>query len=128
MRKLLTIVFLLLAATDVFAHQNEVTITTDTLFRTITSNGIPDHKTGAFPNKGNPNTISEQAYNYRVGLNPKYGMAVTPLDHYNFGVALNGVPFDPGTAEWWQHNRASGWNYDALSGKIDLGVDENNAH
>lgn len=52
------------------------------------------------------------------------------------GVALNGVPLDPGTAEFWDpdgrnnrsHDRSSGWNYDALSGKIDLGLDSSNAH
>ena len=46
----------------------------------------------------------------------------------SFGVALNGVPFDPGTAEYWQNDRRSGWRYEALSGKINLGLDQNNAH
>ena len=46
----------------------------------------------------------------------------------SFGVALNGVPFDPGTAEYWENDRSSDWRYDALSGKINLGLDQNNAH
>jgi hypothetical protein len=45
-----------------------------------------------------------------------------------FGVALDGVPFDPGTAEFWRNDRASGWNYDALSGAMDLGMDVHHAH
>ena len=45
-----------------------------------------------------------------------------------FGVALNGVPFDPGAAEYWNRDRNSGWQYEALSGKIDLGLDASNAH
>jgi len=45
-----------------------------------------------------------------------------------FGVAINGVAFDPGAAEWWNNDPASGWQYEALSGKINLGMDQNNAH
>lgn len=45
-----------------------------------------------------------------------------------FGVALNGIPFDPGTGEAWNNDRRSGWNNEALTGKINLGVDMNNAH
>ena len=43
-----------------------------------------------------------------------------------FGVAVNGVPFEAGTAEFWNGDRA--WNYEAKSGKIDLGLDQNDAH
>ncbi|MFX8999754.1 YHYH protein, partial [Acinetobacter baumannii] len=46
------------------------------------------------------------------------------------GVAINGVPFDPGTAELWNNDMR--WHYEALSGLIPtqggLGVDANNAH
>jgi hypothetical protein len=27
----------------------------------------------------------------------------------SFGVALNGVPFDPAMAEYWENYRSSGW-------------------
>jgi hypothetical protein len=43
-------------------------------------------------------------------------------------VAVNGVPFEPGTAEFWNFDRESGWKYEAMSGKIDLGLDDHNAH
>lgn len=114
------------------ALANRVKITERDGVRIIESNGIPDHKTGAFPNRGNPNRISEQRYEYRVTMKPKANDEATPA-RGKFGVGLNGVPFDPGTAEFWtpggRRMHAGGdWNYDALSGKIDLGVDGSNAH
>jgi hypothetical protein len=92
----------------------------------LVSNGIPDHQPGQFPNRGNPNTIGSIQYRFRIPLNPK------PLDEVRdaggalFGVALNGIPFDPGTAELWKGDPA--WRYDAMSGKINLGLDQSNAH
>ena len=116
----------------------EVVIDERKAYRTITSNGIPDHEPGKFPNRGNPNTISEQAYVYRVPIDPQIAQKTTSVYGQPFGVALNGVPFDPGTAEVWTpkgrrtqpgaHNDKDIWSYDALSGKIDLGLDTSNAH
>ncbi len=97
-------------------------------FRYIKSDGLADHATGTFPNRGNPHTISKQDYNFRVTLNPQKADKVTSLGHQNFGVALNGVPFDPLTAEYWNRDRSSGWNIEALSGAMNLGLDESNAH
>lgn len=105
---------------------NHVEITVKGEYRYIASNGIPDHKHGQFPNRGNPNRISEQNYSYRVPLHPKPAEQPINAGGMPFGVALNGVPFDPGTAELW-HNDFN-WRYDALSGKINLGIDESNAH
>ncbi|HBL47568.1 MAG TPA: hypothetical protein DDZ90_29700, partial [Planctomycetaceae bacterium] len=51
-----------------------------------------------------------------------------PCQHSIFGIAVNGVVFDPGTAEFWNRDFRSGWNYEALSGKINLGLDQSNAH
>jgi hypothetical protein len=97
-------------------------------YRYITSNGIPDHATGQFPNRGNPNTISAQDYHFKVPLNPTPGQGQSR--GYDFGVAVNGVPFDPGTAELW--NGDMRWHYEALSGMMvsrgSLGVDANLAH
>ncbi len=110
------------------ALQNEVRITTDENYRYIESNGIPDHRPGQFPNRGNPNRIQSQQHKYRVPLAPQKAKQTTPLQRQPFGVALNGVPFDPGTAEFWRRDPRSGWNYDALSGKINRGLDKSNAH
>ncbi len=115
---------------------HQVTITERDGYRYIRSNGVPDHRPGRFPNRGNANSISAQDYEYRVPLSPQMGEAVIPMRGYLFGVALNGIPFDPGTAEVWTPQgrrmrgqaRDYGWNYDALSGKIDLGIDAHHAH
>jgi hypothetical protein len=103
---------------------NQVEITEKDGYRLIKANGIPDHETGRFPNPGNPNRISAQKYNFRIPLEPKKNERPTfaPL----FGVAINGVPFDPGTAELW--NNDFNWRYEALTGSINLGVDASNAH
>ncbi|MEM7443988.1 MAG: YHYH protein [Pseudomonadota bacterium] len=110
------------------AHESEVTITTDGSYRYIESNGIPDHTTGQFPNRGNPHQISEQHHSYRVTLTPELADEPTAIVPGAFGVALNGIPFDPGTAEYWNNDRNSGWHYDALGGGRNLGLDQANAH
>ncbi len=97
-------------------------------YRYIVSDGLPDHPTGKFPNSGNPHSIEKQSESFRVPLTPVEAARTTPISHNLFGVAINGVPFDPATAEYWNNDRALGWNYDALGGKINLGIDENHAH
>jgi hypothetical protein len=95
-------------------------------FRYMTSNGIPNHVTGQFPNRGNPSRISAQDYKFRMPLEPVVAEKTTLVRHNKFGVGVNGIPFDAATNEFWNNNRA--WNYDALSGKINLGTDSSNAH
>lgn len=96
-------------------------------FRFISSDGIPDHVTRSFPNRNNPNRIAAQSYAFRMALNPKRAESVTLLTpRMAFGVAINGVPFDPFTAEFWNGDR--NWNYEALGGGRDLGLDGSNAH
>ncbi|MGQ0637175.1 MAG: YHYH protein [Planctomycetaceae bacterium] len=107
---------------------NRVAIATRGEFRTIASNGIPDHVPGQFPNRHNPNTIREQNYEFKVALQPEAAREPVALGMNPFGVAVNGVPFDPGANEFWNRDPRSGWQYEALSGKIDLGMDRNNAH
>ena len=102
----------------------------------VTANGIPEHKVGRFPNRGNPHTIGEQAYAFSIPVKPKPAQEPVPLHNDTgrgppntpFGIAVNGVLFDPGTAEFFLGDRRGDWNYEALSGAVPLGVDENNAH
>lgn len=97
--------------------------------RFIRADGLPNHATGQFPNRGNPNRISAQSYYFRVPLRPaKTGRALYYRPNHLFGVALNGVVFDPNTAEYWHNDRQSGWMIEALSGAVPLGMDQNNAH
>lgn len=96
----------------------------------VSADGVPNHETGAFPNSGNPNTISAQDYDFRIDLTPQYtgeAQYQTGLPSW-FGVAINGVPFEPGTAEYWNNDRNSGWNIDAFAPGVNLGLDLNDAH
>ena len=118
-------------AQDSDGFKNDVSIVVKDGVRTITSNGIPNHPTGAFPNAGNPNRITPQHYEYRVPVSPAIAAQRTPNGQHPFGVAINGVPFDPATAELWNNDNA--WHYEALAGFIvanrkGLGVDESLAH
>ena len=97
-------------------------------WRVITANGVSEHDTGAFPNRGNPNAIREQQYVWRVAAAPTVKVSVTPLARSSFGVTINGVPFDPGAAEWYKGVRSERWQYEPLAGAIALGLDANYAH
>ena len=110
------------------ALSNRVAVSTEGEYRYIRANGIPDHATGRFPNRNNPNTIAEKNYTFRVTLKPKTAEKLTPSNFAWFGVALNGVPFEPGTAEFWNDDRDSGWVYEAIGGVSNLGIDESHAH
>jgi hypothetical protein len=120
--------------------QNKVTITVKGEKRIIESNGIPDHKVSKFPNRGNPNAISEQKYHLEVPANPKpLEGGATGRMMSAWGVALNGVVFDPGTAEVYNDgDRSNPWHYEALMSntemgttpriKTGLGLDQNHGH
>lgn len=108
---------------------NQVTITVEGDYRFIRSNGIPNHQTGQFPGAGNPNTISAQSYEFRVPANPKPADHPTKLRMQPFGVAVNGVVFDPFAAEWWDGDPSSGWQYEPMAPNGNhLGIDKSNAH
>ncbi|TWU48091.1 YHYH protein [Rubripirellula reticaptiva] len=114
-----------LPATELPSEPSQVTITIEGDDRVIVSNGIPNHKTGPFPNPGNPNRISVQRHEYRVPAKPKIADQISPM-HGEFGVAVNGIPFDPGAGEFYDGE--PGWQYEPLSGAIDLGIDVSHAH
>lgn len=107
---------------------NTVSITTEGEYRVIKSNGWPDHAPGAFPRRGNPNVPTAQSYSFRVPLKPKASETPERRGGWWWGVALNGVPFEPGTAETWNNDQRSGWRYEAATGFLNLGLDEHNAH
>ena len=99
----------------------QVSISTEGNERVIRANGVPNHEIGQFPGPGCPNAVSAQNYTLRVPLNPKTNASFTQLKQQAIGVALNGVPFDPGTAEYWKNDRTSGWHIEALGGRKSLG-------
>ena len=115
-------------ATEAPPGKNEVTITIEGDLRVVTSNGLPAHLTGRFPNGDNPNSIRAQHQRYTMPAHPVVAAAPTPMRRQPFGIAVNGVLFDPGTAEVWHNDRSSGWHYDAKGDAFSLGLDTNNAH
>lgn len=106
-----------------------VSVTVRNGVRRIRANGLPNHATGRFPNANNPNVITAQSYDYSLPASPSTN---TKVDVYEipqpFGIAVNGVLFDPLAAEYYNNDRNSGWNYNALGSGIDLGLDDNEAH
>lgn len=97
-------------------------------YRTITSNGIPTHRVGAFPNAGNPHKIKPQSHKFSVAYIPRKAFRTKKLGmDILMGVAVNGIPFDPMAAEFYLGNH-KGWQYNALGGAIPLGLDANYAH
>ncbi|SKA79623.1 YHYH protein [Prosthecobacter debontii] len=106
----------------------QVTLREEGGMRIVVSNGIPSHDVGAFPNRNNPNEIAPQQYEFRMTLTPEVAAQPTPSRRAFFGVAVNGVPFEPGTAEFWNRDPRSGWVAEAKSGQINLGLDQNEAH
>ena len=116
------------------------------------SNGIPNHKTGIFPTRGNPHKIREQTHSLYFTKYPQKSDYITPSQF--FGVALNGVMFVPQTAECWSPEKQQAyfktnkrpsiknrlepqirikgpcdWREEAIIlDKKRLGLDMNNAH
>jgi hypothetical protein len=106
--------------------ENKVTITVKGDKRIIESNGIPDHKVAKYPTRGNPNTISEQKYHLEVPANPKPSSGQSGKMGAAWGVALNGVVFDPGTAEVYNDGeRSNPWHYEALMSNTAMDDSEN---
>ncbi len=120
---------------------NKVEIKTRGNFRIIEANSIPEHLVGKFPNPGNPNTIEPQTVEIKLPLEPKQNDELIPA-RTAVGVFLNGVYMEAGTGEFWtggkdgkrerkergRGERTEPWNYEALGGAINLGLDENHAH
>lgn len=96
--------------------------------RLIRADGIPDHSTGNFPGAFNPNHIRPQNYTLSVPLEPRKTGTIRPSRVQPWGIALNGVLFDPGTAEFWRDDPRLGWVMEAIGGPRNLGLDQNNAH
>jgi len=96
-------------------------------FRYVKTNSNPDHITGQFPNKNDPYGIGDEINQYCIPLNPKIAQTSTNLydRHCRFGIAINGVPFDPAGPMW-----SDGWYFEVLSQHASkyLGIDMNNAH
>ena len=103
--------------------------------RCFIADGLPDHKTGTFPNQGNPNAIARQDVNVCMPIAAQKLTAVTPITG-TMGIAINGIQFRPNTAGSWDPNARRGhsqngdknWTIDIHGARGKLGLDFNNAH
>jgi len=105
--------------------------------RSMTSNGVPNHQIGTFPNPGNPNTPTVQTNVTFAGtLTPTLGASNNTSR--SLGYALNGVKFDPGTGGSCPATATKpsdctaigqgAYQLEALQTFFDFGVDSNKAH
>ncbi|PWJ57388.1 ribonuclease BN (tRNA processing enzyme) [Dyadobacter jejuensis] len=128
---------------ETLSLKNKVSITEDKQhdLRIIKSNAIPNHTVGLFPTKGNPNKIAEQQKVYTLDLTPELASNITYVydlgidrgkPSYVFGVAINGVKFEPSANEYFKNKETNQPNYEwplePLSDEVNLGEDYNNAH
>ncbi len=94
--------------------------------RIMKTNGLPNHPTGAFPNAGNPNSISAQDVKYTLPVNPSFSGESKWVREP--GVALNGVKFEPETAERFVCETGEVYRIEAFQDLVNLGLDFNHAH
>ena len=109
---------------------NRVNITLDGKGkRVITSNSYPKHPTGEFPNPACPYGKGSEMFRFEMNAIPKTQNPTGSIytRYHRFGVALNGVTFDPAGPAWDGNNT---WHVEVLSfiASRHLGIDGNNAH
>lgn len=104
----------------------EISVSIDGDKRVMKTNGLPNHQTGTFPNEGNPNEISAQSLEYSFPMTPVLSgesrWAREP------GVAVNGIKFEPETAERFVCESGEQYKIEAFQELVDLGLDHNHAH
>ncbi|MEM1196008.1 MAG: YHYH protein [Pseudomonadota bacterium] len=98
------------------------------VWRILRANGVSEHTTGAFPNSGNPHSVQEQSYSFRVPAAPQLTGEILSAMGQPFGIAVNGVVFDPGANEFYKGNRNAGWQYEPLRSALNMGLDAHHAH
>jgi len=107
-------------------YGTETVVTIEDDSRVMVTNALPNHDTGEFPNEGNPNSISAQSITYKIPLNPEFASQARWVREP--GVALNGVKFEPETAEVLQCESGENYKIEAIQDLVNLGLDHNHAH
>lgn len=123
----ITTAWLSAAGTKRFA--SEVAFTTEGSKQLVRSNGIPTHAIGDFPNWHDPVPVKDQNHQLSMPLKPVVADSPTAIAMWLFGIAVNGVPFDP-SGPFWGSDGSSGWQFEVLhpANAIALGIDVNRAH
>jgi hypothetical protein len=97
--------------------------------RLVVSNGLPEHAIGDFPNPHDPVPVRPQRIELQMPSKPVAAARPHPLQMWLFGVAVNGVPFDP-SGPFYNGEMDSGWQFEVLhpANAVALGIDVNRAH
>ena len=129
------IFFLTISAFSVSAEQHTVIAESRGKMSCIISKGQPDHSMGKFPNRANPNKFQKQKLTFCFPKVPRLTNFVT-RGLMTVGVALNGIPirpytadyFDPNATRGFSKNPSSGWRKQAMFNPRSLGIDLHNGH
>lgn len=123
--------------TETLSETSQFTQTIQGDLRVFTTNNIPDHMVGPFPNASNPNSIQAINETLSVDYTPQQANQLTALQSefgplYEFGIMLNGVHLDPVAAEPWPHTTLNdpnvNWDWNLEATTNNLGLDVSNAH
>ncbi|WP_109829631.1 YHYH protein [Reichenbachiella versicolor] len=107
-------------------YGTQTIVTLNDSFRVMKTNALPNHPTGNYPRRGNPNTILSQNREYKFPIDPEIGTHAKWVREP--GVAVNGVKFEPGTAERFVCETGEVFKIEAFQDLVQLGLDFNNAH
>ncbi len=107
----------------------EVSIASAEGKRVVRANGIPGHAVGDFPNRHDPVPLRPQRHRLEMPIAPVAADEPVPIAMWLFGIAVNGIPFDP-SGPFWDADARSGWQFEVLhpANAVALGIDANRAH
>lgn len=109
---------------DIVSARGNLMLTIDDNYRYFRANSLPDHTMIG----GNyAHTATAQNINFKTLRFPKLNSNPTYYSiPWTFGIAINGVAFEPFAAEWWNNERNGDWQEDPF---VTLrGFDISNAH
>jgi hypothetical protein len=90
----------------------------------VKSKGVPSHFYGPF--SGNPNTVSQQDHIFRIPLVPVDNAVPEPIPMQKVGVAINGIPIDLLSDEYYKNKGR--WRLAVHPNSGSFGLDKHNAH
>ena len=82
----------LVPSVHVNAFKSNVTLKYSSANIYASSNGIPDHTYGPFPNANDPNSVKVQDWTFEIPLTPVISTTKSSVPTGAIGVAINGVP------------------------------------
>lgn len=129
------VIWLIATTSTASALENSVSTEVKGDMTCISSNGVPNHDMGRFPNSANPNAFRLQDLTFCFPTSPQMAKTVT-RDLMTVGVSVTGVPIRPYTAGYYDpdgrrgfsQDPSSGWRQQAMHDPRSLGMDDQNGH